>query len=320
MKQYIIRRLLNMIPIMLGITILIFFLLKLSPGDPLTMQMNPKMSIETKEALREKYGFNDPVYVQYFKWLGRAVRLDLGESIQFAQPVTKVLNTYIWNTFLLAITSLILTYLIAIPLGIISATKQYSGFDIFVTVFALVGISMPVFFFALIMIKFFSVDLRILPISGMRTVGVEFTGIGQVLDIIKHMILPLVVYTLSGLAGLMKFTRSSMLEVIRQDYIRTARAKGLKEKVVIYKHAFRNALIPIVTFLGYALAGLFVGGIISEQIFVWPGIGKIYYQAINNRDYNLIIGYNVIIAFLVLIGNLIADVMYAVVDPRIRLS
>ncbi len=320
MKQYIIRRLLGMIPILFGVTIIVFTLFKITPGDPLTAKLDPNMSHETKEILREQLGYNDPIPVQYARWLGDLFKGDMGESIYFRRPVGTVINTYIWNTVILNIVVIILSYLIAIPLGIISATKQYSLIDIFLTTFALLGISMPTFFFGLLMMKWFAVDLRWLPVSGMTTAGAGYVGMKHVLDVLQHLILPAVVLTLSGLAGLMRYTRTNMLEVINQDYIRTARAKGLKEKVVIYKHAFRNGMIPIATFLGFSLAGVFAGSIISERIFVWPGIGQIYMLALNNRDYALIMGYNFISAILVLLGNLLSDVLVALTDPRIRLS
>jgi len=320
MKQYIIRRLLGMIPILLGVTVIIFCLLKITPGDPLSAKLDPSMSRETKEAIREQYGYNDPIPVQYARWLGNAVKLDFGESVYFRRPVGKVINTYIWNSVLLNIVVIVLSYLIAIPLGIISATKQYSLTDMFLTVFALIGISMPSFFFGLLMMKWFSVELKWFPVSGMTTAGAEYTGLKHVLDVTHHLILPAMVLTLGSLAYLMRYTRTNMLEVIRSDYIRTARSKGLKEKVVIYKHAFRNAMIPIATFLGMSLAGVFAGSIISERIFVWPGIGQVYLIALNNRDYELIMGYNLITCILVLLGNLLSDVLVALTDPRIRLS
>jgi len=320
MRQYITRRLLQMIPVLIGVSIVIFFILQLAPGDALTGKMDPKITPERKQELRHQMGLDQPVYKQYFRWAGGVLQGDFGESTNFKQPVGKVMNTYIWNTFIISLLSLILGVLISIPIGVVSATKQYSKFDGFFTVFALVGISMPSFFFGMLLIKVFAVDLLILPVSGMTTAGSTLTGISYGLDVAKHMLLPLIVLTLGSVAGLMRYTRSSMLEVIRQDYIRTARAKGLKEKVVIYKHALRNGLIPVITILGFWLPALFSGAFITESIFLWPGIGPIEIAAVAGRDYPLLMGINILFAVLTLIGNLIADVTYAVVDPRIRLK
>ena len=307
-----------MIPVLFGITIFIFLLFKLAPGDPISTLIGRGISAETKAELREQMGLNKPIPEQYVAWLGKAVRGDLGESSYFKQPVGKVMNDYIWNSFLLAIFSYLFAILLAVPIGVVSATRQYSAFDSFFTVIALIGISIPTFFFGLLLIKWFSVDLRLLPVSGMRTSGSELKGIADYIDVAKHMLLPLIVLTFSGMAAFMRYVRSSMLEVIRQDYIRTARAKGLNERVVIYKHALRNGMIPVVTLLGMSLAGLFAGAIITESIFLWPGIGPVQLLAVSNRDYNLLMGYNLLIAVLTLLGNLLADIIYAIVDPRIR--
>lgn len=320
MRQYITRRLLQMIPVLIGVSVLIFFIVKLAPGDALTGKMDPRITPERKQELRHQMGLDLPVHKQYFRWAGGVLSGDFGESTNFKQPVGKVMNTYIWNSFYLSIFSLILSVLISIPIGVISATKQYSKFDGFFTIFALVGISMPSFFFGMLLIKIFSVDLQILPVSGMTTAGSTAAGIAYGLDVARHMLLPLIVLTLGSVAGLMRYTRSSMLEVIRQDYIRTARAKGLKEKVVIYKHALRNGMIPVITLLGFWLPALFSGAFITESIFIWPGIGPIAINAVSGRDYPLLMGINILFAVLTLIGNLIADVTYAVVDPRIRLK
>lgn len=307
-----------MIPVLFGITIFIFLLFKLAPGDPISTLVGKGISAETKAELREQMGLNKPIPQQYVAWLGKAVRGDLGESSYFKQPVGKVMNDYIWNSFLLAVFSYLFAILLAVPIGVVSATRQYSAFDSFFTVIALIGISIPTFFFGLLLIKWFAVDLRMLPVSGMRTSGSELKGIADLIDVARHMLLPLIVLTFSGMAAFMRYVRSSMLEVIRQDYIRTARAKGLNERVVIYKHALRNGMIPVVTLLGMSLAGLFAGAIITESIFLWPGIGPVQLLAVSNRDYNLLMGYNLLIAVLTLLGNLLADVIYAIVDPRIR--
>ncbi|MDI6600621.1 MAG: ABC transporter permease [Thermoanaerobacteraceae bacterium] len=320
MRQYITRRLIQMIPILIGISILLFFILQLAPGDIFSTMMNPHMTAEMKEELRHQLHLDQPAYIQYFYWVQGVLKGDFGDSFYFKQPVTRVINTYIWNSFLLSLVSFILSVIISIPIGVISATRQYSRFDYFFTVVALIGISIPSFYFGLLLIKWFSVDLKLFPVSGMMTPGVNFVGMEKAADILYHMALPCIVLTLSSVAGLMRYTRSSMLEVIRQDYIKTARAKGLRERVVIYKHALRNAMIPVITIFGMWLPGLFSGAIITESIFNWPGIGPIELLAVNNRDYPLLMGINLILALLTLLGNLIADITYALVDPRIRLK
>ncbi|TZE82371.1 ABC transporter permease [Calorimonas adulescens] len=320
MRQYITRRLIQMIPILIGISILLFFILQLAPGDIFSTMMNPHMTAEMKEELRHQLHLDQPVYIQYFYWVRGVLKGDFGDSFYFKQPVTRVINTYIWNSFLLSLVSFILSVIISIPIGVISATRQYSRFDYFFTVVALIGISIPSFYFGLLLIKWFAVDLKLFPVSGMITPGANPAGVEKAADVLYHMALPCIVLTLSNVAGLMRYTRSSMLEVIRQDYIKTARAKGLREKVVIYKHALRNAMIPVITIFGMWLPGLFSGAIITESIFNWPGIGPIELLAVNNRDYPLLMGINLILALLTLLGNLIADITYALIDPRIRLK
>lgn len=322
MKQYIIRRLLQMIPVLIGVSIIIYMLFSLAPGNVVeNMQnQNPKMSEAKIAQLKHLYHLDEPKIVQYGYWATGLLHGDLGTSYKYKQPVSHVMKSYIWNSFYLALSSFIVSILIAIPIGVVSATKQYTAFDNIFTVFALAGVSIPSFFFGLLLIKWLAVDLRIFPVSGMRSTGSTLTGMKDVMDVMYHMFLPFLVLTLTSLAGLMRYTRTSMLEVIRQDYVRTARAKGLKEKVVIYKHALRNALIPVITILGMSLPGLFSGAIMTEKIFSWPGIGPVTIFAVDNRDYPLLMGINMFLAFLTLLGNLLADITYALVDPRIRLK
>lgn len=309
-----------MIPVLIGVTVLIYLIFQLAPGDPMSTMMDPKMSLETKAQMRHNLHLDEKPIVQFGYWAKGVIHGDFGDSFFYKKSVGGVLNDYIWNSFYLSLTAFILSILLSIPIGVISATKQYSFFDYFFTVFALVGISMPSFFFGLLLMKWFAVDLHVFPVSGMSTAGAQYTGFKAFGDVMYHMGLPLIVLTLSSVAGLMRYTRSSMLEIIRQDYIKTARSKGLSEKVVIYRHALRNALIPVITIFGASLAGLFSGAIITETIFSWPGIGPVELAAVNNRDYPLLMGVNLLLAVLTLFGNLIADVSYALVDPRIRLK
>ncbi|WP_160680179.1 ABC transporter permease [Clostridium sp. C8-1-8] len=321
MRQYIVRRLLQMIPTIVGVSIIIFFIFALAPGDPISANMDPHISMERKAELRAMYHLDQSKPTQYYYWVKELVtKGSLGESMYYKMPVSKVMQAFIPNSFYLALASLVLGVLIAVPIGVVSATKQYSIFDKAFTIFALIGISIPSFFFGLLLIKWFGVDLKLLPFSGKSTPGANYTGFKAFIDVVKHMALPLTVLTLSSVAGWMRYTRSSMLEVIRQDFIRTARAKGLKEKVVIYKHALRNALIPVITLLGFSIPGLFSGATLTEYIFNWPGIGPVQLAAVNTRDYYLLMGTNLMLAILTLLGNLLADIAYALVDPRIRLK
>lgn len=311
-----------MIPVIIVISILLFCLVKAMPGDPIRayLGVNSKVSPEIKEKLVADLGLDQPMHVQYFMWLKRMVNGDFGESIQYKRPVSEVVGDFLWNTFLLKIVVFILAFGISIPIGIICAVKQYSKTDNFWTVFSLIGISMPSFFFGLLLIFAFAVNFRLFPISGMITPGTDYTGLEYVLDMARHMVLPVTVLTISSLASLVRYIRNSMLEVVKQDYIRTARSKGLGEKIVIYKHAFRNALIPIVTLIGIWIPFLFTGSVITEKVFVWPGIGRVLYEGVIMRDYNLIMTLNMLFALLMLMGNLLQDIGYAIVDPRVKVE
>lgn len=321
MAKYIVRRILQQIPILIGVSILLFSIFHFAPGNPLgSLYLDPNMTVEQIENLQKAYGLDKSAPEQYIDYIKNLLKGNFGHSIQLKQPVSKLIGERMWSTFYIAFVSLLISILIAVPIGVISATKQYSFFDSAGTIFALMGISIPSFFFALLLIKWFAIDIRWFPISGLKTPASNYPFPLNVIDILKHSVLPLTVLSLTGAGSLMRYTRSSMLEVIRQDYIRTARAKGLKEKVVIYKHALRNALIPVITLLGLSLPGLFSGAVIAEIIFVLPGMGKLQHQAVLQRDYPLMMGLNLFLAIFTLIGNLLADISYASVDPRIRLE
>ncbi len=322
MLKYILRRLLQMIPVIIIISILLFSLVQAMPGDPIQsyLGINSKVAPEIKEKLRVKLGLDKPIYVQYGIWFKRMLSGDFGESIQYKRPVSKVAGDFLWNSFLLNIVVFILAFGISIPIGIICAVRQYSKTDNFWTIFSLIGISMPSFFFGLLLIFGLAVKLRILPISGMITAGANYTGLEHVLDVAEHMVLPAIVLTISSLASLVRYIRNSMLEVVKQDYIRTARSKGLSEKIVIYRHAFRNALIPIVTLIGIWIPFLFTGSVITETVFVWPGIGRVLYEGVIMRDYNVVMTLNMFFALLMLMGNLLQDIGYALVDPRVKVE
>lgn len=319
MRNYIIRRILQMIPVMIGILFILFFILEQAPGTPVSNMMNPKMTPEQKAELAEKLGLNTPWYERFVNWIGEALKGNLGYSINHKKPVTEVMGDYVGPTLLLALISLTISIFIGVPVGVISATKQYSLTDNALTVFSLIGISIPSFFFGLLLLKKFAVDIQWFPLFGMSNPLLMSTNpVDKILDIAWHLVLPSIVLGLGSAATFMRYTRSSMLEVIKQDYIRTARAKGLKEKTVIYRHAFRNAVIPIITLLGFWIPSLLSGAVITESIFALPGLGKISVEATLTRNYPLILGINAMLAFLTLLGALVADILYAIADPRIR--
>ena len=322
MHNYIIRRIFTLIPLYFGITIITFLIIHLAPGKPsdLEAQMRPGLAI-ARERLEKIYGLDKPLHIQYWNWVKKMVMFDFGHSFKDSQPVLQKIKDTLPNTIILNIAALLLIYLIAVPIGILSAVKQYSLFDKASTVFVFIGMAIPSFWLALLLILVFSVKLGWLPISGMHSIIYNFQSLSfwdKVWDLTKHAILPVFVQAFAGLAWLSRYTRSSMLEIIRQDYITTARAKGLGERDVIYKHALRNALLPIVTIFGLSLPGLISGSVIVETIFAWPGMGRLAFQAVLARDYPLIMGTSVFSVFLLLFGNLLADILYGVVDPRIK--
>ena len=256
----------------------------------------------------------------YFSWLGNMLRGDLGDSFLYQMPVGQVIADHMWISFLISLVALVFQFAIAIPLGIISATRQYSVVDYSVTVITMIGISLPSFFFAALLIKVFSSWLGWFPASGLVSAGSASTGIMYMLDMLHHLVLPMLVLIVLSIGGLMRYTRTNMLEVLNSDYIRTARSKGLSEKKVIYVHAFRNTMIPLMTLLAGILPSLFGGAMITEEVFAIDGIGRLAYKALQQGDVPFIMGYNMFLAVLTVIGTLLSDLMYAVVDPRVKLS
>jgi peptide/nickel transport system permease protein len=322
MWLYILKRLGLMIPLLLGITLISFTVIHLAPGTPTDMQttLNPKASLEAQKRLRELYGLDKPLMVQYWDWLSRLSRLDFGRSFSpDRRPVWDKIKERIGITLGLNLMSLIIILTVAIPIGVIAAYRAHSWFDKGTTLFVFFGFAMPTFWLALLLIMFFGVYLDWLPISGLTSLNFgQFNFWGKIQDLAAHVTLPVLVAAFGGLAGMSRYMRGNMLEVIRQDYIVTARAKGLPERVVIFKHALRNALLPVITILGLSVPGLIGGSVIFESIFAIPGMGQLFYGAVMARDYPLVMGELVIGAVLTLLGNMLADVGYALVDPRIR--
>jgi peptide/nickel transport system permease protein len=323
MFTYINKRILLMMPILFGITLLSFGIMHLAPGGPAEAQMefSAKASPEARERLRKLYGADQPVYKQYATWLKKFTTLDFGVAFADGRKVKDKIFESLPITLTINLLSLGLILLIAIPIGILSATHQYSLLDRFTTMFVFIGFSTPSFWLALLLIYFFGVQWGVLPISGKESLDV--TGLntwGWLMDRAEHLLLPVFVSAFGGLAGFSRYMRNNMLEVMRQDYIRTARAKGLSEGVVVYKHALRNSLMPVITILGLAVPGIIGGSVIMETVFGIPGMGRLFYDATFSRDYNLVMGILVPGAALTMLGNFLADIGYAVIDPRVRLK
>lgn len=328
MRKYIIKRLLLSVLILFCVTFIVYALLRCLPAsyvENMAMQLATKPGAKPYEEwlaqLNASYGLDMDIVPGYFTWLGDAVRGQFGDSWKFTVPVIEKFNDTVWLSFVMGAISMILELIIAIPLGVIAATKQYSRTDYAITAGALVGISLPTFFFATILKLIFSVKLGWFDLYGL--VGRDYATLdswGQFLDKAHHLVLPIATLVIVSVGSLMRYTRTNMLEVLNSDYIRTARAKGLSEKKVIYSHAFRNTLIPLVTVIGGSLPGLFSGALITETLFRIPGIGYTSYQAMTVGDIPFFMFYTSFLAILTLLGNLITDILYAVVDPRVRIS
>jgi peptide/nickel transport system permease protein len=321
MHTYILRRLLGMVPVLFGITVITFAVMHLAPGKPSDQltDMNVKVSAEAKTKLAALYGLDKPWYIQYSNWVKRVCVLDFGNSFRDGRPAIRKIAERLPASLLLNFLTLLVILAVALPIGVYSALKQGSIFDKGMTVFVFAGFSMPAFWLALLLMILFGLKLGWLPVSGLRSLNFADLSLpGKILDLARHLVLPVVISAFTGLAGLSRYARSSMLDVLRQDYIRMAYAKGLPERRIIFTHALRNALLPIVTILGLSLPGLIGGGFIFETIFAYPGMGRLGYEAIMARDYPVVMAVGTIAAILTLLGNLLADITYALIDPRIR--
>jgi peptide/nickel transport system permease protein len=307
---------------LVGITFISFMVIQIAPGSPVELMtdMNPDASPELRQKLIEHWGLDQPLHIQYWRWFQKVAVGDFGISLsQDARPVIEKIREALPITLFLNSLSLVLILAISIPIGVYSATHQYSVVDRATTVFVFLGFAMPTFWLAILCMMFFGVELGWLPVSGLQSLDYAYLSPWQqFVDRLRHIIMPVGIAALTSLAGMSRYARSSMLEVFRQDYVTTARAKGLTERTVIYKHALRNALMPVVTILGLSIPSLIGGSVIFETIFAIPGMGRLFYNSVLMRDYTVVMGVLVIGAVLTLIGNLIADMMYAVVDPRLR--
>ncbi len=320
MTKYLLRRLLISIPVLIGITMATYLIMNLAPGDPVDAMLNPEAIASLGpgwvEQQREALGLNDPVPIRYLKWVQQALEGNLGFSYIDRQPVLEKVTDRLWPTLKLMLTVLIISLLIGVPVGIISAVRQYSFLDYIVTVLGMISVSIPSFFLALVLIYFFALRLDWLPATGMFTVGQERTFT----DSFKHLILPATALGLAQAAPIIRYTRASLLEVINHDYTTVARAKGLSERTVIIRHALRNVLIPLVTVVALDIPRLLGGTVVIEQVFAWPGMGTLAITSVFGRDYPVLMAINLVSAIMILASNLLADVVYALVDPRVKYS
>jgi peptide/nickel transport system permease protein len=334
MLVYIIRRIFILVPTLLGVSLIVFFMLRLTPGDPAELMLGERATEESLHQVREHLGLNEPLHVQYGMFMKRLMKGDLGETIFTRQKVWTEIKHRFPATLELSICALFISCFVGIILGIVSATKQYSIFDYLSMLGALTGVSMPIFWLGLVLMLIFSVNLGWLPISGRLSVLIDlevvtnFYVLDSILtknwvalkDSIWHLIMPAVTLSTIPTAIIARMTRSSMLEVLKQDYIKTAMAKGLSKFKVVYKHALRNALIPVVTTIGLQFGVLLCGAILTETIFAWPGVGKWMYEAVMQRDYMVIQGGTLVIATIFIVINLFVDLLYAVINPKISIK
>jgi peptide/nickel transport system permease protein len=320
MTTFITRRILQTLAVIVILSYVCFYLMSLMPGDPVDMMVasNPKMTTEDVARLKSLYGLDQPVYKRYASWVTAISDGDLGYSRTYRVPVQELMGPRLWNTFLLSAASLILSLLIAVPLGVISALRPGSRLDYFMNFFSFAGISIPSFWLAIVLIIIFAVKIPLLPAGGTQTIGEENLGLwADILDRSKYLILPILSLSIQQIGRFSRFTRSAMLEAMRNDFIRTARAKGLSRQTVIWKHGFRNALIPLITILALSFSGMFSGAILTETVFAYQGVGKLVYDSIIGNDYNVAMVSFVISVSMVLLANLVADILYGFADPRI---
>ena len=321
MTGYILKRTLQAIPILLGASTLIFFLMQAAPGDATSIYIRPDIDPIVIEQMRKNLGLDQPVHVQYVRWLSSFAQGDFGFSFSQKRPIIDIIKDTLPNTLLLSSVALVVIFAVGLLVGTIQAVRQYSWIDNLATVGAFFFYSMPSFWFGLMLILLLSYKFQLLPASQMTSVNFEFLPASeQWVDRLKHLIMPALALGIGSAASVARYMRSGMLEQIRQDYVRTARAKGLSERVVIFKHAMRNALIPVITLLGLMLPFLVGGAVLIETIFAWPGMGRLIYTAILQRDYPVVLAIAFVSSIVVILGSLIADILYSVVDPRVRVD
>ena len=320
MTPYILRRLIQAVPLLFAISVVTFGIIEIAPGDASSMYIDPEKGADPAyiEQVRSSLGLDQPFYVRYFAWLGKTLTGDLGYSLRTRRPVALEVGDRLPNTLLLGASALVIAFMLAIPIGVISALKRNTWVDYTLSVVTLVGISVPIFWLALLFLQVFAFQLDLVPASGMRNVREELTGIPAAADVLHHMILPVMVLAVAQLAAWSRYQRSAMIDVLNRDYVRTARSKGLAERRVIMIHALRNAMLPMITIGGLSVPAVVTGAYITETIFSWPGIGRLGVTSITGRDYPVIMAVTLLSALLIIGCNLLADVAYVWADPRIR--
>ncbi|AGH95619.1 ABC transporter permease [Pseudobdellovibrio exovorus] len=320
MVNFILRRIAQTVVVIIILSYICFGLMSLMPGDPVELMIsaNPKITAEDVQRLRDFYGLDQPIYKRYFNWVSDIAKGDLGYSRTYRIPVTEMMGPALTATFTLSMTSLVFSLLIAVPIGILCALKPNTKLDYFVNLFSFAGISVPSFWLGIVLIIVFAVNLNVLPAGGYQTTGMRYDGFfDELMDKAKYLILPVLSLSILSIGRFARFTRSSMMEAMRNDFIRTAKAKGLSSQTVIWRHGFRNALIPLITVVALSLSSIFSGALITETLFAYPGAGRLIYSSIMANDFNVAMVSFIISVSMVLIMNLIADILYGVVDPRV---
>lgn len=315
---YILKRLIQAIPLLVAVIVLNFFIIHLAPGDPIQLLLRDVSDERLVEQMRREYGLDRPVYIQLYNYIFSVSKGNLGYSIHYNRPVLDLVLEHLWPTLLLMLSALTIATILGIILGVYAAIRPFSKVDNAIAFASLAGYSLPIFWFGQILVLVFSVHLDLFPSGGMYNLREQQTGINHIIDVLYHLTLPAICFASYDLAFICRITRTSMIEVIRKDYVTTARSKGLSERIVVIKHMLRNALIPVVTVIGMSLGLLFAGSVLTETVFSWPGLGRLTFESISARDYPVLMGIFIVVTIAVIIGNFIADVLYSVLDPRIR--
>lgn len=320
MFRVIFHRLLIAVPVLIGISLLVFFLIQLQPGDPLVGMISPETTPEQKQEMLRQAGYLDPIWLQYLRWASRAMVGDFGYSLQSGAPVLTLIGERVFNTLLLAGSSLLITLIVALPLGIYLGLRRGTTVDIAVSLLSFVILSIPVFFIAILLVKVFAMNLRWFPVSGVSTLGSHLTGFDLIVDVVKHLVLPAVTLALGNIAIFSRYLRSSISELINQNFIKALFARGMRRSGVIYPHLLKNASKPLITVVGMEIPALLSATLLTEIIFNWPGIGRLSFDAIQSRDFPLLMGIVLFLAVITLAINILADILYALADPRVRLT
>lgn len=320
MIKYLFRRMCIALPVLAGISVIVFVMVHLQPGDPYVSMIDPMATPADKQRLLEQLGYNDPIWLKFLHWAGRILVGDFGYSIQYGAPVTQVISGRIGNTALLAGVSLGLTLVVVIPLGTWMGLRKGTKVDVMLAVLSFIIISIPAFFLAIVLIKVFAADLRLLPTGGVVTVGANYTGWAHVVDVAQHLVMPAAVLAIGNIAVMSRYLRSAIADIADQDFVRALFAKGLSRRAVIFPHLLRNGARPLITMISLEIPTLFSTALLTETVFNWPGVGRLNFEAVQNRDYALLMGIILMLAFITIAVNIVTDIVYAIVDPRVRLD